>query len=397
MKAIPTVKDRYIFLIVSFIFWVSQFIYVPVLAPYIESSGGKYTFVGLVLGSYGIMQLVFRMPIGIFSDLIKKRKPLVIAGMVICALSCFVFAITDHLAWILAARSMAGLAAATWVIFTVLYAGYFSDKHIHRAMGMISFIIVLAQFSGMFLSGYLVDHWGWKTPFWTGAIICTVGVGLSFFINDSQESLNSQPLKLKDLLSVITDSTLLKVSILSIVAHGILFTTMFGFTPAYALKIGFQTHEISMVVIAFMIPHAISAILSGKLFVPILGQWRTLQFAFSLVACFTFLTPFVTNKLPFYLLQGLNGFSLGILYPVLLAFAIEKIPSQKRATAMGVYQALYALGMFVGPFLGGILNSYIGISGAFYLSGISGAIAMILSFLWGTKEQNKLPSKAQPK
>jgi MFS family permease len=47
--------------------------------------------------------------------------------------------------------------------------------------------------------------------------------------------------------------------------------------------------------------------------------------------------------------QSVNGFSQGILFPLLLGMSIESIPHEKRATAMGAYQALYAIGMFAGP------------------------------------------------
>ena len=330
---------------------------------------------------------------GIFSDILKIRKPFILFGMLISALSCLIFAITDHLGWILVARSLAGLAAATWVVFTVLYSSYFTDQHITKAMGSISLVVVLAQFTGMGLSGYAVGQWGWNGPFWMGGIVAFVGMLLSLFIFESKETITSKPIMLKDLSSVITYPLLIKVSILSIVAHGILFTTMFGFTPTYALEIGFTANEISLITIAFMVPHAIAAIVSGKFFIPMIGKQRTLQLAFCSVTLFTLLTPFVKGKILFCILQVFNGFSLGLLFPILLAMAVETIPYQKRATAMGVYQALYALGMFVGPFLGGLLNSYIGISGTFYLSGIAGGIATIFVFVWRFKEQDRL--KAQ--
>lgn len=385
-----TFRNQSIFLLVSFLFWVSQFIYVPALAPYIESQGGKYTFIGLVLGSYGIFQLLCRMPMGIFSDLLKIRKPFIIFGMLISALSCFTFAITDHLGWILVARSLAGLAAATWVVFTVLYSSYFTDQHITKAMGSISLVVVLAQFTGMGLSGYVIGQWGWNGPFWMGGIVALIGMLLSLLIFESKEKVTSEPVRLKELASVITYAPLIKVSLLSIVAHGILFTTMFGFTPAFALEIGFKANEISIVTIAFMIPHAIAAIVSGKYIVPILGKWKTLQLAFCSVTVFTLLTPMVGGKILLCTLQIFNGFSLGILFPILLAMVVELVPYQKRATAMGVYQALYALGMFIGPFFGGVMISYIGISGAFFISGIAGIIATIYSFIWNTKEHNRL-------
>ncbi|MCG3056168.1 hypothetical protein KZ287_28790, partial [Escherichia coli] len=89
------VKDKYLFSIISFIFWFSQFIYVPILSPYMESLGGRYAFIGLVLSSYGLMQLLCRLPLGIFSDFIKLRKPFVVFGMIASTSSCLIFSLTD--------------------------------------------------------------------------------------------------------------------------------------------------------------------------------------------------------------------------------------------------------------------------------------------------------------
>ena len=41
--------------------------------------------------------------------------------------------------------------------------------------------------------------------------------------------------------------------------------------------------------------------------------------------------------------------------PLTMAGAIEEIPDDKRGAAMGIYQAVYGLGMFIGPVLAGIV------------------------------------------
>ena len=41
--------------------------------------------------------------------------------------------------------------------------------------------------------------------------------------------------------------------------------------------------------------------------------------------------------------------------PLTMASAIETVPNEKRGAAMGIYQAIYGIGMFVGPVLGGIV------------------------------------------
>lgn len=387
MNTINSVRNNWIFLFASFSLWFPHFIYLPVLTPYMELLGSEYMFIGIVLSSYGFMQFLCRLPIGIYSDLIKLRKPFMVFGLIIGATSCVVFALTDSLGWVLLGRALAGIAAATWVVFTVLYSSYFTSGEVHRAMSSISFVVVLAQLLGMSVSGFIVDEWGWKAPFWIGAGISMAGALLSLFIYEPKEMTKTEPIRLKDLTTVIKEPLILKVSILSILAHSIIFTTMFGFIPAYVVDIGYDTNDISYVVFSFMIPHAIATLFMGKYIIPVLGKWNSLKIAFLGTAFFTLLTPFIESKVLLMVIQGFNGFALGLLFPLLLGMAIEKIDSKKRATAMGVYQALYAIGMFTGPLLAGVLNSGYGISAGFYFTGILGLVASFFTFLWSEKSK----------
>lgn len=124
-----------LFIIVSFLFWFPQFIYVPAFTPYLESLGASYSFIGIILGSYGLTQLLLRLPIGILSDLLDRRKIFLIFGMIASAISCIIFLITEHVGLILIARALAGVAAATWVVFTIIYPSFYEKNRIHDAMG----------------------------------------------------------------------------------------------------------------------------------------------------------------------------------------------------------------------------------------------------------------------
>lgn len=386
-------RNKSIFIVVSFLLWFPHFIYVPILSPYMETLSGKYTFIGVVLSSYGLMQVLFRLPIGMISDLLKMRKPFVIFGMLASASSCLLFLLTDSLGWILIARALAGIAAASWVAFSVLYPSYFAPNEVHRAMGSISFIVVLAQFLGMAFSGYIVDEWGWKAPFWIGASFSVLGAILSGFIFENKEESKRQPIKIKELMSVMKEPSLIKVSLLSIIAHSIIFSTMFGFTSNYAMGIGFDASEITYSVFAFMIPHAGATLFMGRVFVPLIGEWKSLKMAFFMASLFTLLIPFVQTKGLFLLIQIFSGFSLGLIFPLLLGMSIERVESEKRATAMGVYQAIYAFGIFGGPFFAGILNSLLGIKAGFYFVGTLGMIATVLVIVWSNKEVHSSSSK----
>src|SRR5690554_2198278 len=137
--------DHFIFILVTTLYWTSLYIYVPILSPYVESLGATYTFVNIVLGSYGLMQILIRLPLGILSDRMRVRKPYIALGLLTSALSCLCFALTDQLGWTLVARAIAGISASTWVAFAVLYASYFLKHESTRAMGIISLVTVLGQ------------------------------------------------------------------------------------------------------------------------------------------------------------------------------------------------------------------------------------------------------------
>lgn len=233
------------------------------------------------------MQLLFLLPFGIYSDFIRVRKPFIILGLLICVICCFTYALTNTLGWVLAARALAGLAAATWVAFTVLFSSYYEDENVYRAMSMISFSVVLAQLVGMIVSGYIVKEWGWHAPFWIGGTIGIIGLLLSLGIYEPKQGVNREPIQLNDLKAVMQEPLLLKVSFLSIVAHSMIFTTMFGFVPSYALSIGMTSGELPLLVFFFMVPHAAATLLMGKAIVPRWGAWRSLGFAFLLSAGFT--------------------------------------------------------------------------------------------------------------
>ncbi|GED17166.1 MFS transporter [Aneurinibacillus migulanus] len=375
-----------IFAIVTFAYWFSLFVYVPILPSYVENMESSYIFIGFVLGSYGLMQIVARLPFGILSDYMNVRRPFVIFGLCTSIFSCFGFALTDGPIGALVFRAIAGISAATWVAFTVLYASYFSGKKTAWAMGSIQCIMVIAQLISMGLSGFLVNKWGWHAPFWLGGIVGGFGLVLSLYITETEGDSTRTPIKMKELTSVIRDPTLCKVSLLSIFAHSILFITMFGFMPAYALHIGADRDNLALLVFSFMLPHAIASLVSGKILVPILGQWTTLMSGFLGSTVFTLMIPFIHHFGWLCLAQIFNGFTLGLTFPLLMSMSIQSTASEKKATAMGFYQAVYAIGMFIGPFLAGGVSTAFGLEGGFILASTIGMLAACLSFYWSKEK-----------
>lgn len=57
-----------LFLSTVFCFWFSMFIYVQTFGGYLAFLDFGYYATGIIMGSYGIMQIILRFPIGFLAD-----------------------------------------------------------------------------------------------------------------------------------------------------------------------------------------------------------------------------------------------------------------------------------------------------------------------------------------
>lgn len=390
-----SIYDHLLFIIITFIYWFSLYIYVPVFVSYLDFLGGTYTIVGFIVGSYGIMQILLRLPVGIISDRLQIRRPFVLIGLITGVISCLGFALTESLGFAFASRFVSGITASMWVAFTVLYASYFKIEDTTKAMGNIQFITVSSQLISMCLSGYLVSYWGWKAPFWLGGIIGVIGIILAFRVKEIKRQKQTKKIEMKELSEVMKEPIVLKAAILSAIAHGVLFITMFGFTPNYALTIGATNETLIFTVLSFMVPHAIAPIVTGSYLAGRFQKWSILVVGFIGTFVFSAIIPFIKSLWLLYLTQAVNGFAQGMTIPLLMGMAIQTIPNSKRATAMGLFQAIYALGIFLGPFVAGLFSQEGTFLPVFLTAGVAGFIGMALSLKWGFQKTTVHEKKAQ--
>lgn len=375
-------NSRYFFLVIVFLFWFSSYIYVPVLSPYVEHLGASYIMVGMVLGVYGLMQILFRLPIGIGSDYLNRRRPFIYLGLIASGVSCLLFMWGAQPGWALVARAVSGIAASAWVVYSVMFAGYFPKEEAGKAMGMLQFTTVIAQLTSMMISGYMVEHWGWNAPFLIGGIVAFAALLLALRLPEQRPEKRESAVKIKDLTAVMKEPLLVRVSLLSVLAHCVLFITMFGYTPIQALNIGASKESLGILTLAFMVPHAVATLYGSRFFGKLLGDRGTLILGFTGSAVFTLLIPSMPSLTALCITQIGNGFMQGLIFPLLLGKSVSGVAPYKRATAMGFYQAVYAIGMSGGPFVAGWISGVYGLEGGFWLGSVAAAFAAVLSWFW---------------
>lgn len=380
--ATVTRGQHLIFHIATVLYWTTLYIYVPILSPFLQDRGLSLGWIGLIVGSYGLTQLAIRFPLGIYSDRMRRRKPFLIAGMLAGLASCALFTLGGSWEAPLAGRLVAGICASSWVPFTVLYASYFPPDQSTRAMGNLSFLTVIGQLVGMCASGWLADAGGWNAAFIAGIAIAAIGTIAVAFVREPASVLPTDIRKTLFTWSVIGKSRLLMlVSLLALLAHCILFITMFGFTPLRAGELGASEAQLTLLVVAFMVPHAILSLGTGRWLVPRFGSRAVITTGFLLSTVCTAAIPY-SPSLPWLLAtQAVNGAAQALYLPLLLGLAIRDTPSTERATAMGFYQSVYSAGMFAGPYLAGWLNDIGGLRAGFLFGAAIGIVSAGIAWL----------------
>ena len=109
--------------------------------------------------------------------------------------------------------------------------------------------------------------------------------------------------------------------------------------------------------------------------------WIPLVFA--VVASYCILVPAAGSIPVLLLLQILPGMSTGILFSFATSEAMRDIPADRKSTAMGMYQAVYAVGMTTFPIFTGALATRKGIlTGYLLLAGIAllGGIGAVMHY-----------------
>ena len=82
------------------------------------------------------------------------------------------------------------------------------------------------------------------------------------------------------------------------------------------------------------------------------------------------LVPSTATPAQLGLVQLAGGLGRGSLGTLLMALAIRSEPPGARATAMGVYQAVYAIGMLAGPLVSGAVADAFSLETVFRLSAL---------------------------
>lgn len=388
-------------LVIIALFWFAQYIYVPNTAPYLLAQKVTADFVGIIVGVYGGVQMSLRFPMGILADWLGKHKLIIIAGCAFSGGASVVRILESTGNGFLIANIMSGVASSLWVSFMLLSTKYTTPDRMQTQIGYIfaanNFGIMLAFIaSAVCFEGFGMDFLCLCSAL-SGALALLLAVSLKeddpayAHLHEPPES-KHRPI-VADLVKVALRKRIWFFAFLAAIQQGVTMTTIMSFSNEAALRIGGSSYEMGVMTIVFILFNVISSYYSGKPPFTRISQGFLVSSALFMLAAYCFLSVMVTHIYLLIIIQVFLGWSFGFVFSIATSEAIVGVEHYRRSSAIGLFQALFAVGMTTIPIIAGrIIELDDGdLKAAFFFQGWLCIIAFVATvYFYYMKRRNHL-------
>jgi MFS family permease len=371
-------KEVILFFIISLLFFVTITAFDPFISSYAKDLGFDSVVIGSIIGISGIVALFTRLPLGVFSDMLHKRRLFIQFGLLITIVMWSLAFLIPNATTLYLGKISDGLTGSTWVIYNVMFASYFGVREAAKAVAILGVASPLGSILGTTIGGIVANSYGYRYSFLVAVIAAILAFVLTFFTKDLSVKSIKVKYDKKILVEQITDKKIWVISILATIALMVTIGTRDTFTPLVANDLGANPLMIGMLANTRLIIYGLAAALCGGFFYKKLGLVNTAILGAILQGIIIIFIPYAKSLTVLFLLQAIQGFGYGLIFTVVTSWAVENIPEIKQSTRMGLFQSLYSAGMFLGPVLIGILIEIFSRSTGFLIMGALSIVSTIL-------------------
>ena len=328
-------------------FWASEYCHAPYFTPYLSSLEIAATLSGIIVACYGFTQMVLRIPLGILTDATGAYKTVIVSGLVLTTVSSLGLYLTTNTVLILLCRVLAGAASSTWIATTVVYMLYFPPQQSVTATARLNALNNGGKLLAFILGGIAAAWLGYRVTLFMS--FAAGLVGLMFALCTERATIRRAPVSLQKLCSLLFRRSVLIPALLMAVQQMVMQATVFSFTSTIAADLGAATWMLSLlsiVVTLVQIP-AVKLIASPRIAGAAPG--RVVAGGFFLLSGYLLILGLAPNVWLILLGQVAVAFGSALLNSILLAECVRGVPSGERSTVVGIYQAVYGIGMTAGP------------------------------------------------
>jgi MFS family permease len=314
---------------------------------------------GILISFFGIFAGLSQPFTGALIDHVNRRKPFVIAGLLLLAGATVAFALARQFSHALLFRAIQGLGLAITIPATMALLTNTTEKRTRGgSMGTFSTFRVSSLAIGPLIGGYMHDHYGFNATFFTGAAFMLGGVLLvQFWVKEIRvEGQREHPKEFK-----IIDRRLLSGGMIPLGFATFVMAGSFAMIAPLEEEINSRLNETAT---TFGI--AFSALMVARIIVQIplghfsdrKGRKKLIIGGLILTGIATTLMGYVTSTFQLVVLRVFQGIASGAIAGPVFALAGDLSRPGGEGRQMSIVTMGFGFGVALGSLCAGILRTY---------------------------------------
>ncbi|MHA7963913.1 MFS transporter [Paenibacillus sp. CAU 1782] len=368
---------------------------IPIMPSYMNMLHIGGSTLGFLVAAFSIAQLVFSPLAGRISDSIGRKK-VIVAGMLLFAISEWIFGAVSALPLLFLSRMLGGISAALVMPAVMAYtADITTDEERGKGMGLINAAITTGFIIGPGIGGYIAEF-GIRVPFYAAAVAGLIAMLVTAFLLPETPALQKDngalktagspaPGLLRQLASSYREPYFISLIVVLIASFGLAnFETVFGLFVDH--KFSFTPKDIAFIITFGSISGAVVQVTIFGWIINRFGEKNVITVSLFAAALFVLLGLMVHT---FWLIVAVTFalfLAIDILRPA-IGTQMSKFANQQQGYVAGLNSAFTSLGNIIGPIIGGFLFDQ-NLNFPYMLAALILALGFLLSF-----KSQKVPAK----
>jgi predicted MFS family arabinose efflux permease len=371
-------KDYISLMIANFFLFFAGCLLLPVLPVALKQSGVNDFQIGVVAAVFYVTSMLMRTFTSRVSARIGK-KTLLLLAMVVFTFSMVGYYLFAGLTMIIILRLVQGLGfGASTTLYGSTVASTIPNERMGEGMGYFGLGISLAYVLGPCLGAAAVSQTHFQWVFLAAALLALISILLTRFIKaDHSEQPAGNQTKNSCWLSDIIEPKVIYESVF-ILLLGLLMSSCDTYIVLYAKQMNIG--NIFVYFIVTTIAEMSTRTFSGKLYDK--KGMNVLVIPGAIVGLISCNVVAHAANLPMICIFAVfYGAAMGMIFPVLEANAMKKVPPERRIAANATFYNFLDIGSGLGPLLFGAVAQSRGYSNTFFLSGLIFVVMLVIIFL----------------
>ena len=347
-------------------------IVIPIVPLYAQKFGASAVQIGLLTGSYALMQLIFAPIWGRVSDR-YGRRPVILGSLVGSSVAWLMFGFAGALWVLFVARILDGISGASYAAAQAYVADITTDEERVRGMGLIGAAFGLGFIIGPGIGGALgaIDP---RLPFIAAAVVAMANFVIAWKRLPETRPRGSHAGAAQSRWSALGHAVASRdigplIWISFIASLGFV-----GMESVFALygnhKFGFGLAQTGLI---FMFIGVFAAIVQGGLahrLTARMGEWPVLRAGLWLTAAALILLGLVDQVWALLPVLALLALGSGLTFPTLSALVSQRAPDAAQGGTLGVLASAGGLARLLAPIGATVLFQAVGISSPLIIGGL---------------------------